>query len=166
LNFPQVLFTIGVYGYDRESFFEALALARIDLLVDVRRRRAVRGSRYAFANAKRLVACLGEMGIAYRHVLELAPDNETREVIYAADRAAHRRGSERTELTPEYLAQYRSRTLDRFDFKSLARELEAYRAPALLCVEGEPNACHRSLVAEKLIAASRISAVTHLRAAA
>ena len=148
------LYTIGVYGFDAAPFFEALTKAKIDLVLDVRRRRAVRGSRYAFANAKRLIAKLDAMGIAYRHILDLAPDNETREVIYTADRAAGRRGAERTELTGEYIKQYRQRTLDPYDFKALARELQPYNAPALLCVEGIPAACHRSLVAEKLAKAA------------
>ncbi len=140
----QTLYTIGVYGFEQESFFEALSRAHVDVLIDVRRRRAVRGPRYAFANAQRLMARLDAMGIAYRHILDLAPDNETRELIYEADRRAGRRGSERTQLTPEYIRQYKARTLDCFDFKPLAVQLRECRAPALLCVEGVASACHRS----------------------
>ena len=37
--------TIGVYGSERETFFDALQTAGADEFVDIRRRRAVRGSR-------------------------------------------------------------------------------------------------------------------------
>ncbi len=70
--------TIGIYGFDRASFLGALADAKIDLLLDVRQRRGVRGSEYAWANARRLQAALGEAGIVYTHLKELAPTNELR----------------------------------------------------------------------------------------
>ncbi len=62
------LATIGVSGFDRESFLGALGNAEVDLLLDVRQRRGVRGSEYAWANAKRLQAALAEAGIAYSHL--------------------------------------------------------------------------------------------------
>ncbi len=52
---PRIV-TIGVYGFEEEEFFAALANARVDLFCDVRRRRGVRGARYAFANSQRLQA--------------------------------------------------------------------------------------------------------------
>lgn len=36
------VFTIGVYGSERDTFFDTLEGARIDTLLDVRRRRAAR----------------------------------------------------------------------------------------------------------------------------
>jgi hypothetical protein len=51
--------TIGVYGFDRNSFLAALRGAEVKLLLDVRQRRGVRGSEYAWANAQRLQAALG-----------------------------------------------------------------------------------------------------------
>lgn len=36
--------TIGVYGFDEQSFFQALQDAQIDTLCDIRARRGVRGS--------------------------------------------------------------------------------------------------------------------------
>lgn len=160
------LYTIGVYGFDARSFFETLENAGVDLLVDVRRRRAVRGSRYAFANAKRLIERLEELGIAYRHELALAPDNETREIVYAADRAAGRKASERTELPQRYRAQFARRVLKRFDFAKLLERIEPYARPCLLCVEGNANACHRSMVAARLASAAGVKCVRHLFAGA
>jgi len=42
--------TIGVYGFSADAFFEALQRAGVDSFCDIRYRRGVRGSEYAFAN--------------------------------------------------------------------------------------------------------------------
>ena len=47
------VFTIGVYGWDEEDFAQALRDAAPDVFVDVRRRRGLRGSTYAWANSTR-----------------------------------------------------------------------------------------------------------------
>src|SRR5215213_6297630 len=65
--------TIGVYGFNRETFLAALGEASVGLVLDVRQRRGVRGSEYAWANAARLQAALAEAGIRYTHMKELAP---------------------------------------------------------------------------------------------
>ena len=50
--------TIGVYGFDGESFLQRLRHADVRLLLDVRQRRGVRGPEYAWANSRRLQAAL------------------------------------------------------------------------------------------------------------
>ncbi len=154
--------TIGVYGSDRGTFFAALENARADVFLDIRTRRAVRGSRYTFANAQRLIAELHVRGIAYRHVRELAPGYELLALQHAADADQGRRYSARTELSPEYLRRYRAEVLNQFDFGALARYLDAYTAPVLFCIERIPEACHRSLVAPRLARALGTEAVVHL----
>ena len=77
--------TIGVYGFDRDSFLAALGGAGIDLLLDVRQRRGVRGSEYAWANARRLQDALAEAEIGYSHLKELAPTTAMRELQYRED---------------------------------------------------------------------------------
>ena len=42
------LFTIGVYGFSETEFFDALEEAGIDTFIDIRYRRGVRGSLYAY----------------------------------------------------------------------------------------------------------------------
>ena len=54
--------TIGVYEFDLLAFLRALRAADVGLLVDVRQRHGVRGSRYAWASARRLQAALAEAG--------------------------------------------------------------------------------------------------------
>ncbi|MFN2529070.1 MAG: DUF488 family protein [Candidatus Baltobacteraceae bacterium] len=157
-----VVYTIGVYGSDKEHFFAAIARAGIDIFLDVRRRRGVRGPLYPFANAKRLTGELESLQIPYRHILALAPENETRAIQYAADDRAKERKSERRQLAPEYVRAYVPQTLDRFDFNELARELKEFHAPLLCCVERYPEACHRSLVALRLARAMNASEIVHL----
>ena len=52
--------------------------------------------------------------------------------------------------SPEYVARYRREVLDRADLDAFVAGLPDDGASALLCVEREPEACHRSLVAERL----------------
>jgi uncharacterized protein (DUF488 family) len=142
--------TIGVYGWTLERFLDALRDARLELVVDVRQRRGVRGREYAWANAQRLQAALAGAGIRYSHHGELAPTTELRHVQYREDDRLGVAKRSRTELAPEYVARYVAEILDQVDLDPLVAELPADGAAALLCVEREPEACHRSLVAERL----------------
>lgn len=72
------LFTIGVYGLTSNEFFKKLSDNNIDLFVDIRRRRAVRGSKYSFVNSKKLQANIKHLGIEYFYLIDLAPTNEIR----------------------------------------------------------------------------------------
>jgi uncharacterized protein (DUF488 family) len=146
---PAVV-TIGVYEFDLPSFIAALRAADVRLLVDVRQRRGVRGARYAWANARRLQAALAEAGIAYSHHVELAPTTELRHLQYAADDRRGEGKRSRTVLDPAYVEGYVSEILDRADLDALVAELPDDGAAALLCVEADPEACHRSLLAQRL----------------
>jgi uncharacterized protein (DUF488 family) len=94
------IWTIGVYGFDREAFLAALAAAGVDVLVDVRQRRGVRGSEYSWANSRRLQAALAEAGIGYRHMKELAPTTEMRQLQYREDARRGEGKRSRTVLAP------------------------------------------------------------------
>jgi uncharacterized protein (DUF488 family) len=151
-----------VYGFTLEAFLSELEHADVRLLLDIRQRRGVRGPEYAWANAKRLQAGLEKAGIAYEHHPELAPTTELRQIQYAED---DRRGvgkRSRTELAPAYRERYVAEILDRADLGALAASLRPEGAGALFCVERDPEACHRSLVAERLEAEHGVE-VTHLR---
>ena len=154
--------TIGVYEFDLSAFLDALRTADVGLLIDVRQRRGVRGSRYAWANARRLQAALADAGIAYSHHRELAPTTELRDLQYAADDRLGVGKRSRAELDPEYRERYIHEILDRADLDALVAELPAEAASALLCVEADPEACHRSLIAERLAERYGLS-VTHIR---
>lgn len=143
--------TIGAIGFTAEAFFQALQEAQVDTFVDVRRRRAVRGHDYAFANSRRLQDRLAELGIHYLHRPDLAPPAAAREQQAGADKAAGIARRKRTELSPEFIAAYERDVLAGFDPQSLLDSLPAdARVVALMCVERHPAACHRSLLAERL----------------
>jgi uncharacterized protein (DUF488 family) len=141
--------TIGVYGFDRDSFLAALANAGIDLLLDARQRRGVRGSEYAWANAQRLQAALAEANIGYSHLKELAPTTELRQLQYQEDARLGEGKRSRTVLAPEYARRYTEEILDRVDLGPVVSWIGKSSA-ALLCVERDPEACHRSLIAARL----------------
>jgi uncharacterized protein (DUF488 family) len=140
--------TIGVYGWTLETFLAALQNADLATVVDVRQRRGVRGSDYAWANAERLQAVLAAAGLAYRHHRELAPTTELRELQYADDARLGIRKRSRSVLADAYRERYVAEILNRVDLLPLVDKLPA----ALLCVERDPEACHRSLVARRLAA--------------
>ncbi|WP_037062999.1 DUF488 domain-containing protein [Pseudonocardia acaciae] len=152
--------TIGVYGFDGESFLERLRRAGVGLLLDVRQRRGVRGPEYAWANSLRLQAALAEAGIGYEHHPELAPTTELRRLQYAEDDRHGVGKRSRRELAAEYTRRYTTEILDRADLTPIvsARGVTA----ALFCVERDPEACHRSLVAQRLAERHQVT-IEHLR---
>ena len=157
--------TIGVYDWDLRSYLAALRGADVRVLLDVRQRRGVRGPRYAWANSLRLQRALADAGIAYQHHRELAPTTELRQLQYAEDARIGVGKRSRVELAPEYVARYTREILDHADLHALAQELPEEGASALFCVEADPEACHRSLIASRL-AETEDLVVAHLRPSA
>jgi uncharacterized protein (DUF488 family) len=154
--------TIGVYGFTGEAFLDRLRQAGVQAVLDVRQRRGVRGPDYAWANSKRLQAALAEAGIEYRHHKELAPTTELRRLQYREDDRQGVGKRSRERLAPSYVERYLTEILDRADLDAVVAALPADGPAALLCVERDPEACHRSLVAERLASEHGV-AVTHLR---
>ncbi len=154
--------TIGVYGWDLASFLGALATADVRLVLDVRQRRGVRGREYAWANSQRLQHALAESGVAYEHHIELAPTTELRHLQYAEDARQGVGRRSRVALAPAYRDGYRREILDHADLRAIADELPEEGAAALLCVERDPEACHRSMIAAELADQFGV-AVGHLR---
>jgi uncharacterized protein (DUF488 family) len=145
------VYTTGVYGKTEDSFFGQLDKARIEIFCDVRRRRGVRGSQYAFVNSKYLQAALAKRNIAYRYVPELAPSPELREAQHVVDQKKGILKRTRKELGEEFKQRYAHEVLDLFDFDAFARSFDPkITRIVLFCVEGLPAACHRSLVADQL----------------
>ena len=158
----RTVVTIGVYGFDQAAFLAALARARVKVLLDVRQRRGVRGSEYAWANSARLQAALADAGIDYRHHKELAPTTELRQLQYAEDERLGVGKRSRVELAPEYRDRYTREILDQVDLQPIVASLPADGAAALLCVERDPEACHRSLIADRMASEHGVS-VQHLK---
>ena len=157
----RTIATIGVHGWTLDEFLAALAAADAGQLIDVRQRRGVRGAEYAWANSRRLQRSMAEAGIEYVHRKDLAPTTELRQLQYDADARKGEGKRSRSEISPEYRSRYLSEILDAADLDELVEGLPARRASALLCVELRPEACHRSLIAERL-ARERGFEVEHL----
>jgi hypothetical protein len=94
---------------------------------------------------------LSEIGIRYLHFRDLAPGPALRDAEAAADKAEGIAKRKRTSLSKEFIDGYHRQCLDNFDTRKFLERLgpEA-RVVALFCVEREPTACHRSLLAERL----------------
>lgn len=95
---------------------------------------------------------------------ELAPTTELRRVQYREDDRQGMGKRNRVALAPGYAARYTREILAPFDLGALVAELPDDSATALLCVERDPQECHRSLVAERLRVEHGLS-VTELRPA-
>ena len=156
------LTTIGVYGFAADEFVARLLEARVTLLLDVRQRRGVRGTEYAWANSQRLQRALAEADIAYRHLPALAPTTELRQLQYAADDERGVGKRNRDVLAPGYVEGYTRQILDHADLDAVAALLPEKGSAALFCVERDAEACHRSLIAARMAERYGVE-VEHLR---
>lgn len=160
---PLTITTIGVYGFTESAFFHTLLNSKVSVLCDIRRRRAVRGSRFAFANSKRLQAKLTQLGIRYIYAKELAPSNAIRQLQKQADKSAQTTKSTRHSLSDSFVVAYQAECLSHFHSKDFVHKYHlANDTIAFLCVESEPSACHRSIVAERF-AHELETSIIHLR---
>jgi len=152
--------TIGAFGWSESAFFGALVDTRVGLFCDIRRRRGVRGAEYAFVNSARLQARLHELSIPYIHRLDLAPSEAIRRVQAEADAREGIAKRARSRLGDAFVGAYTAEHLEGFDARGFLDETGSNRPVCLFCVEREPAACHRSLVARALEAAG--ATVEHL----
>lgn len=145
-------FTVGVYNSTEQEFFNKLTDNGIDTFCDIRRRRGVRGAKYAFVNSNRLQAKLNELDIKYSHFLDLAPTTEIRTLQKETDNQQGELKRDRNKLGKVFTIAYKDRILGNFDFDAFFEKLDEVGANrvVLFCVEEKPEACHRSIVSDKL----------------
>jgi len=145
-------FTIGVYNSTEKEYFKKLTDNYIDTFCDIRQRRGVRGSEYAFVNSNRLQSKLNEHDIKYGHIIELAPTTEIRELQKEADYQQGEHKRDRNKLGKIFTIAYKDKILSKFDFENFIESLERVGANrvVLFCVEEKHEACHRSIVSDKL----------------
>lgn len=142
--------TVGVYEFDADAFISTLAAAGVTQLIDIRQRRGVRGPLYAWANARRLQALMAEAHIGYERRPELAPTTALRQLQYRDDDRQGVGKRSRVRLSPEYIRAYTEEILDRAPLEALVERVPVHGIAALFCVEATAQACHRSIVAERL----------------
>jgi uncharacterized protein (DUF488 family) len=139
------IFTIGYEGAIQPELIEALKIARVELLADIR---AVPLSRRPGFSKNILANGLRDAGIDYVGMKSLGTPAEGREAARRGDhRTLARVYASQLEL-PEAIAQ-----------GAQLRALAAERRTAVLCFEREPAGCHRSLLIEALMPEAT---VTHL----
>ena len=145
-------YTIGVYNSTEQEYFKKLTDNNIDTFCDIRQRRGVRGSQYAFVNSNRLQSRLNELNIKYGHIIDLAPTTDIRELQKEVDNQQGELKRERNKLGQVFTLAYKDRILSKFDFDSFIDKLDEVGANkvVLFCVEEKPEACHRSIVTDKL----------------
>lgn len=145
-------FTIGVYNSTEKEFFEKLTKNNIDTFCDIRQRRGVRGATYSFVNSNRLQQKLNELEIKYGYIPELAPTSEIRELQKEVDIEKGELKRERHVLGQIFIIEYKNKVLRKFDFNTFFEKLDQVGANriAFFCVEEFPEACHRSIVVEKI----------------
>jgi uncharacterized protein (DUF488 family) len=146
----RTIATVGVYQSSLHDFLEKLRRHKVATVVDVRQRRGVRGAEYAWANSRRLQAALEQARIGYQHVPELAPTTELRQLQYREDERLKVGKRSRVELAQAYRRRYLSEILNHVDLGAVLDSLPDDAVSALLCVEHDARACHRSLIAARL----------------
>lgn len=144
------IYTIGGYGHTKSSFVGALLANGIDLFVDVRQRRGMRGSSYSFLNAKSLETMLADVGVSYLHLRDLAPSQQVRALQKAADQDSVVSKRARSKLSGRFVEGYRKETLSQKRPEEILNQMTGYSNVCFFCVEGSHEACHRSLVTEWL----------------
>jgi uncharacterized protein (DUF488 family) len=126
------IFTIGYEGATVPEFVVALQNAGVERVIDVR---ALPLSRRPGFSKSPLKAALAEAGIDYVHLKALGTPSEGRTAARAGRHADMARiYSGQLEL-PEAMAQ-----------SSEMLELAKEKPSALLCMEREPQHCHRTLL--------------------
>lgn len=128
------IFTIGYEGTTVPEFIAALQTAGVERVIDVR---ALPLSRRPGFSKSALRDALEEAGIEYVHLKALGTPSEGRTAARAGRHADMARIYAGQLELPEAIAQS-AQMLD------LARE----KPSALLCMEREPQHCHRTLLLE------------------
>lgn len=130
------MFTIGYEKLLPGALVAELQAAGVRRLIDVRFRPQ---SRRPGMSKTRLAALLAEHGIAYEHRRALGTPPDLR-ALYRAGRTA-----EAAAAYGEHVEATAAAELDR-----LAAELGDGPPTALLCLEADPAACHRSVITAAL----------------
>ncbi len=132
------VFTIGYEGTDIARFLATLKAVGIECLADVR---AVPHSRKKGFSKKSLSELLEANGIEYRHFLPLGDPKPGRDAARAGDYETFR------AVYTDHLAQDDSQA----SLEDLI-EVVKNKKTCLLCFERDPKTCHRSIIAQSIVA--------------
>ena len=142
------LCTIGYEGFTAEQWVQQLKTQRIQVVVDVRE---VPISRKRGFSKTRLSELLASNNIEYVHLRALGNPKFFREKL-------------KSGWAFEEFAEEFERVLgDQTEALEQLGEVAASKRACLVCFEEDPASCHRSIVAEKVVALLSGSEVRHLR---
>ena len=130
------LFTIGYERLLPAELVNELQLAGVKRLIDVRYRPQ---SRRPGMSKTRLGRLLGDHGIAYEHRRALGTPPDIRWFF------KNQREAEGRDAFRAHIEETASAELD-----ALAQELDHAPPTVLMCLEAEPEVCHRRVLAEQL----------------
>lgn len=130
------IFTIGYEGASIPAFIAALREAGVRLVLDIR---AVPASRKKGFSKTPLAAHLAEAGIGYKHLRGLGTPKRGRDAAHSGDTQAFERIFLAHMEEPEAL-------LDLGEALTLAAE----QPSCLLCLERDPENCHRLIAAHRM----------------
>jgi uncharacterized protein (DUF488 family) len=135
---PKAICTIGYEGGTVASLIRALKDAGVELVLDIR---AAPVSRKKGFSKNQLAAHLADAGIGYRHLRGLGTPKRGREAARARDVESFERIFLEHMEEPEAL-------LDLGEAIALAKA----QPVCLLCLERDPEYCHRSIVGNRMVA--------------
>ncbi len=152
------IFTTGVYGKTEDEFYESLTDNNIGIFIDVRRRRGMRGKKYSFVNSLYLQKKLAELGVEYMHEKDLSPTEEIREAQKKEDERLKIQKRRREEMSEKFVELYKATVISGNTIEEFAERIGGIAAGldekpvniCLFCVEKDPAACHRSIIAGRL----------------
>jgi uncharacterized protein (DUF488 family) len=135
---PRAICTIGYEGGTVASFIRTLKDAQVELILDIR---AAPVSRKKGFSKNQLAAHLSDAGIGYRHLCGLGTPKRGRDAARGGDRESFERIFLAHMNEPDAL-------LDLGEAIALGKD----RHVCLLCLERDPEHCHRLIVANRMVA--------------
>jgi uncharacterized protein (DUF488 family) len=134
---PESICTIGYEGGTVHAFIRTLKDAQVELVLDIR---AAPVSRKKGFSKNQLAAHLSETGIGYRHLRGLGTPKRGRDAARGGDVESFERIFREHMEEPEAL-------LDLGEAIALAQA----QPVCLLCLERDPEHCHRLIVGNRMV---------------
>ena len=129
------LLMIGYEGLDPETFVDRLKAHEVEILVDVRE---VPLSRKRGFSKNALAEFLAAGEIEYRHLMALGSPKSLRH--------AYREHGDWERYAEEYNRYLNTQGAALVELRDIAKEQRV----CLLCVEADPDLCHRSIIVDQL----------------
>jgi len=126
------LFTIGYEGMTIKDFIQCLLRWKVNIVVDVRLNPI---SRKPFFSKTALIRELASNGVDYMHFKELGTPQSLRTTLMS------------TGDYPKFMLEYRKYAAIKVGVLNNLLSLVKSKRTALMCLEKDPEKCHRSVIA-------------------